>query len=240
MSTDSGPDPRPGKSRRGATRRAPAGISRGLREEITRSARQIRRAHKAELDDALVADRAGRLFRSMIRPESRSLAGSNRSANGVEALADQVAGLLNDAIRAGTRWLDAFAPSPRETVEGVETAASAARAPETPPANAEEVMLRGLLRRFMPMLVATLNQGGDGYTLAKTVIALFGRRPYDQACGLGKDRLVQLVKTEPDLWAQVAPVEHKFARFLEEFTSYDAWVEQQARRAADPEAPAGA
>jgi hypothetical protein len=73
----------------------------------------------------------------------------------------------------------------------------------------------------MPMLLTAVNQGGDGYGLAKTVIALFGRPTYDQASALGKDRIMQLVKSEPDLWTQVAPIEARFSRFLDEFTGYD-------------------
>lgn len=73
----------------------------------------------------------------------------------------------------------------------------------------------------MPMIVKSLNQGGDGYGLAATVIALFGRPMYDQAAGLGKDKVMQIVRAEPDLWREVAPIEAKFSRFLDEFMGYD-------------------
>jgi hypothetical protein len=81
------------------------------------------------------------------------------------------------------------------------------------------------------MLVAALSQGGDGYGLAETVIRLLGRPSYDQACRLGKDKIMQVVKAEPDLWAQVAPIEAEFSRFLNEFIGYDEWTEQQTLRA---------
>jgi hypothetical protein len=111
----------------------------------------------------------------------------------------------------------------------VDTAIPAGQAPEMPAASPEEVMLRGVLRQFMPMLLTTLGQGGDGYGLAETVITLFGRPTYDQASGLGKDKIMELVKAEPDLWVQVAPIEAKFRRFLDEFTGYDAWTAEQER-----------
>jgi len=103
---------------------------------------------------------------------------------------------------------------------------------EMPMSNPEEVMVQGVLRQFMPMLLTAINEGGDGYGLARTVITLFGRSTYDQASKLGKDKIMQLVKGEPDLWAQVAPIEHRFSRFLAEFTSYDlqADVRPQGRR----------
>ena len=88
-------------------------------------------------------------------------------------------------------------------------------------------MLRGVLRQFMPMLLTAVNQGGDGYGLAKTVIRLFGRPVYDQASELGKDKIMQLVKREPELWTQVAPIEARFSRFLDEFTGYDDQVDVQ-------------
>ena len=102
----------------------------------------------------------------------------------------------------------------------VDTAAPGQQAPEAPTSSPGELMLRGVLRQFMPMLLTSLNQGGDGYGLAKTVIRLFGRSTYDQASGLGKDRIMQILKSEPDLWSQVAPIEARFSRFLDEFTGY--------------------
>jgi hypothetical protein len=79
------------------------------------------------------------------------------------------------------------------------------------------------------MIVKSLNQGGDGYGLAATTIALFGRSTYDQAASLGKDKVMRIVRAEPSLWGQVAPIESKFSRFLDEFMGYDAWAEKQAR-----------
>jgi hypothetical protein len=89
----------------------------------------------------------------------------------------------------------------------------------------------------MPTLLTILRQGGDGYGLARTVIALFGRPTYNQVSGLGKDKIMRLVQAEPDLWAQVAPLEAQFNRFLDEFTDYDAWTEKQARQAQEPDSP---
>ena len=74
------------------------------------------------------------------------------------------------------------------------------------------------------MLVFSLNQGGTGYGLAEKVITLFGRPTYDQASAIGKDRIMAILKAERDLWAQVAPIEDKFSRFLDEFLGYDAYV----------------
>ena len=84
------------------------------------------------------------------------------------------------------------------------------------------------------MLVSALSQGGNGYGLARTVITLFGRSTYDQASGLGKDKIMEVVRAEPELWAQVAPIEAKFGQFLDEFTAYDAWTEEQTRQSQRP------
>jgi hypothetical protein len=117
----------------------------------------------------------------------------------------------------------------------VDAALPDGHAPEMPTASPEEVMLRGVFRRFMPMLVTALSQGRDGHGIAETVIALFGRPTYDQASRLGKDKIMQVVKSEPDLWAQVASIEAKFSRFLDEFTGYDAWNEERMRQANEPQ-----
>lgn len=272
MSIDSGPEALPRKNRRVAKRSIEADISPGLREHITRAAQKIRAAHKAELVDVLKADCAGRLFRSMIRPNGNP-AGSLKetvgaSGEGLGSLAGELGVLLSDVIRAGTglltvpltvltqEWMatvmrPAAKPNlgmssaggsvrgkasqppaaPQMSSTTVDSAVPGGLAPEVPTASREEVMLRGVFRSFMPMLVTSLSQGGDGYGLAETVITLFGRPTYDQASGLGKDRIMQIVKAEPDLWAQVAPIEVKFSKFLDEFTGYDVWTEGQARQA---------
>jgi hypothetical protein len=112
-----------------------------------------------------------------------------------------------------------------------DTAIPGAQVPEMPAVTPEDAVLRRVFRQFVPMVLTALSQGGDGYGLAETVIRLFGRLTYDQACGLGKDRIMQLAKSEPDLWAEVAPIEAKFSQFLDEFTGYDAWIAEQAHPA---------
>jgi len=262
----------PRKNKRIPKRNFEADISPGLREHITQAAQKIRGAYKAELADVLKADRAGRLFRSIIHPDGKPVGSLKETSGGpgerVGALSGEFGGLLSDAIRTGTGLLEGtltiltqawmstvmgpaaepnlrmsstVGPVPGETLQlqptaasqtpstTVDTAIPAGQAPEMPAASPDEVMFRGVLRQFMPMLLTTLSQGGDGHGLAETVITLFGRPTYDQASGLGKDKIMQLVKAEPDLWAQVAPIEAEFRRFLDEFTGYDAWTAEQER-----------
>jgi hypothetical protein len=262
MLIELGAEALPRKNRRVAKRNVEGDISPGLRKHITQAAKEIRGAHKAELEDVLKADLAARLFNSIIGPngtpvDKRSSGGSSEA---VRALADEFGGLLSDAIRAGTgllegsltvltrAWMTTVMEPPAkpdlgilsaaEPIPGgpsqlpqsaapqmanttVDTAVPGDQAPEMPTSSSEELMLRGVLRQFMPMLLTAVNQGGDGHGLAKTVIALFGRSTYDQASALGKDKIMQLIKREPDLWAQVAPIEARFSRFLDEFTDYD-------------------
>ena len=111
------------------------------------------------------------------------------------------------------------APQPAST--DLDSATSASLAPAAPAASPEEVQLRRFLIQFMPMIVESLNQGGDGYGLAATVIALFGRPMYDQAAGLGKKARLCKLSAEPDLWREVAPIEAKFSRFWSRSTGYD-------------------
>src|ERR1019366_2822568 len=278
MSIVSGAEALPRKNRRVAKRNVEGDISPGLRTHVTQAAKQIRGAHKAELSDVLKADRAGRLFSSIIGPNGTPVGplkrSSGGSSEGVAALAGEFGGLLGDAIRAGTGLLEGsltvltrawittvmeppakpnlgMSSSAEPTPEGpsqlpqsaapqmsnttVDTADLGDQAPEMPTSSPEELMLRGVLRQFMPMLLTDVNQGGDGYGLARTVIALFGRSTYDQASSLGKDKIMQLIKREPDPWAQVAPIEARFNRFLDEFTGYDETVDVQPRKAVPSE-----
>jgi hypothetical protein len=246
-------------NKRIAKRDSGADISPGLREHITQAAQQIRAAHKAELADILKADRSGRLFRSIIRPNGKPVGALKKTSGGssesLGLLAGEIGGLMGDAIRAGTGLLEgsltvlaqawmttvtgpAARPAPPQPAAErqmpgttVDAAVPGGPAPGMPASSPEEVMLRGAFRQFMPMLLTALSQGGNGYGLAKTVIALFGRPRYDQACAIGKEGIMQLVRAEPDLWAQVAPMEATFSRFLDEFTGYDVWIAEQARQA---------
>ena len=278
MLIELGAESLPRKNRRVAKRNVEGDISPGLRKHITQAAQQIRGAHKAELADVLKADRAGRLFSSIIGPHGTQVGPLKEppggSGEGVGALAGELGGLLSDAIRAGTgllegsltvltqAWMttvmeppakpnlgmssaagpvpggssrlqDSAAPQMPNTT--VDTAVPGDQVPEMPTSSPEELMLRGVLRQFMPMLLTAVNQGGDGYGLAKTVIALFGRPTYDQASALGKDKIMQLIKREPDLWAQVAPIEARFSRFLDEFTGYNDQADVQPRKAVPSE-----
>jgi hypothetical protein len=200
-------------------------LSPGLRRQITAAARRIHAAHEAELADALAADRAAQLFRKIISPNSPpQTAGGSREI--VAAVAGEMGGLWNEAIRAGSGIL--AGPLTVLSQAWLATITPAAAVPEAAETGPEEAALLEMFRQFLPMVVASLNQGGDGYGLAETVIALFGRQTYDQAAGLGKEKIMRLVKAEPDLWAQVAPIEARFDSFLDEFTGYDARRQRQS------------
>ena len=110
MSIDPGAEALPRTNKRVAKRNVEGDISPGLRKHITQVAKKIRGAHKAELADVLKADRAGRLFSSIIGPNGTPVGPLKRSpggsSEGVAALAGEFGGLLSDAIRAGTGLLE--------------------------------------------------------------------------------------------------------------------------------------
>src|ERR1017187_1449566 len=73
-------------------------------------------------------------------------------------------GMSSDAgsIPGGSsRLQDSAAPQMPNTT--VDTAVPGDQAPEMPTSSPEELMLRGVLRQFMPMLLTAVNQGGDGH-----------------------------------------------------------------------------
>jgi hypothetical protein len=100
----------PRKNKRIPKRNFEADISPSLREHITQAAQKIRGACKAELADVLKADRAGRLFRSIIHPDRKPVTSlketSGGSGEGMGALSGEFGGLLSDAIRTGTGLLE--------------------------------------------------------------------------------------------------------------------------------------
>jgi hypothetical protein len=110
MSIDSGPGALPKKNRRVAKRNVEGDISPGLRKHIIQAADKIRGAHKTELADVLKADRAARLFSSIIGPNGTLVGPVKESAGGsgdrVGSLSGDLGGLLSDAICAGTGILE--------------------------------------------------------------------------------------------------------------------------------------
>jgi hypothetical protein len=182
-----------------------------------------------------IAAELGSLFGDAVRT------GTGLLAVPLTALAHEwIATVENASARLSRGVSSAEVPAPGEKTEKglsaeprvlgmtVDTTPSGRDVPGIPTASPEEVRLLGLFRRFMPMLMITLRQGGTGNALAEKVITLFGRPTYDQACGIGKDRIMTILQLEPDLWAQVAPVEASFSRFLEEFLRYGAYVDKSA------------
>jgi hypothetical protein len=182
---------------------------------------------------------------------------SSPSSARVDLLADEVGGFVSDAIRGGTgllegslklteEWLamlsapnderlpaadathEHLLPSTASEVPSIEASVPRDYPSAVPPPNPDEVRIQAFLRQFMPMLASAVRQGRNGYGLAETVVRLFGRRTYDEASGLGDERIMQLIQGEPALWAQVAPIEGAFRKFLNEFTHYETWSAEQS------------
>lgn len=100
-------------------------------------------------------------------------------------------------------------------------------AADIPKVSTEDMVLRGMFRQFAPALLTALNQGADGYAMAEAVITMNGRLAYDQISGIGKEKLLDLAKSDPEIWAQLATIEAKFNTFLEEFFSFDDELEEE-------------
>lgn len=217
-------------------------MSPELREHITQAAQEIRAEHHAELTDVHTADGAVRLFSSIIHSNGFEKSADVASGGDVESLAADLSGLLGDAVRTGTGVvavsLTAVAQELMSTVLRLSArpsdSVSSAEAPVTEEPlkpqhslSPDEVRLRNVFKRFLPMLILSVRQGGTGHGLAEKVVTMFGRPIYEQASGVGKDRLMAILRTEPDLWAQVAPIEAEFSRFLDEFLGYDRCVQNR-------------
>jgi len=255
MPIDSGPEESK-HNRRTAKPNTEAAISPALREDISAAAQKIRANHKLELADGTQADEAVRLFRSIIHPsgveERPAVAGESAGSiaaglgallgdavrTGTELVAipvtafaqEFVSTMLGPTAKVGPGTRSATEPQHPAAAQTPSTVADAAGADaktrEMAADSDEEARLRSVFRRFMPMLVLSLNQGGTGYGIAEKVITVLGRPTYDQATRTGKDRIMAILKAEPDLWAHVEPIEDKFSRFLDEFMGYDRHVKE--------------
>lgn len=258
MSIDAGPAGSPNQDRLTIKQDGSEEISPALCEDIRGAAARIRLDHAGELADVLKAEAAVRLFRGVVHPNG-SEEPSVTPGEVVGSIAAELGSLFGDAVRTGTgllavpltalahEWIatvqnagvrptrggssaEAHAAGDTSEKQSLANPPAPAITVDTIPAGPEELRLVGLFRRFMPMLMMTLRQGGTGGALAEKLITMSGRPAYDQACAIGRDRMMALLRMEPDLWAQVAPAEASFRRFLEEFLKYGAHVDKAASR----------
>jgi hypothetical protein len=97
---------------------------------------------------------------------------------------------------------------------------------------ADEVMMNqimGLLQQVFPMMMTALNRGDRGEAFADFLAQGLGFTVSDHAQikSFGKNKLLMVIRNSP-AWAQIAPIEAHFVRFLDEFLDWEpGWADEE-------------
>lgn len=91
--------------------------------------------------------------------------------------------------------------------------------PATPAS--EDPMLQGqMVRMLVDRVVAAIENGMSGDNFAAGVEAMAGAAAYNQVAALGQDRILELLKSDPAVWARLQPYEAQLSQFVADFLGY--------------------
>lgn len=76
------------------------------------------------------------------------------------------------------------------------------------------------LKQMGPRIIDAIQRGVPGDAFAESIEGFLGPIVYNQLASLGVDNIIEIVKTDQQLWSQLAPVENLFVEFVKEFVAY--------------------
>jgi hypothetical protein len=83
-----------------------------------------------------------------------------------------------------------------------------------------EAMIKQGLIQMAPMLIGALDRGQPGDQFAEGVNTMYGPKAYDLIAGIGKDKMLEYLKSNQQVWAQLAARERAVVKFIAEFLAY--------------------
>lgn len=87
---------------------------------------------------------------------------------------------------------------------------------------AQQAAIIQSLKAYGDMIVAAVNRGEQGDAFGESIDRLFGPESgvYTGIAALGEDKMIEYLKTDPQLWGKLAPVEARLRVFIQEFIKY--------------------
>ncbi len=86
---------------------------------------------------------------------------------------------------------------------------------------------RDIAEKYIPMLLRAFDAGRTGGDLADSIVIIEGRMAYMRVAAFGKENIMLALRLNPDLWAQIAPMEAKIETFVDEFLAYGKESEEE-------------
>lgn len=77
-----------------------------------------------------------------------------------------------------------------------------------------------IVTEYSPMLIGMLERDKDGFDMAELVDTMLGTTVYDQVAALGPDKILELLKSKPEVWSRVSASEDRVKKFIAEFIEW--------------------
>lgn len=77
-----------------------------------------------------------------------------------------------------------------------------------------------LLRQYGGLILSAINKEQSGDDFADALVGMVGKPTYVQIASVGKDQLLAEMKSVPEFWEKVAPIESMVVQFVNEFIEY--------------------
>lgn len=77
-----------------------------------------------------------------------------------------------------------------------------------------------IINEIAPEMLNHLNNGSTGEDFGDWLVGRYGTMGMGVARGLGKEAIINYAKSTPALWQQIAPIEARFAAFVDEFLAW--------------------
>ncbi len=84
----------------------------------------------------------------------------------------------------------------------------------------QEAMIAQGLKQLGPMLVGAIERGTSGDSFAESIDTMYGPVAYNQIVGLGMEKMIEILKSDNNLWAKLSPIETLLRKFIDEFIEY--------------------
>lgn len=87
--------------------------------------------------------------------------------------------------------------------------------------------MQAIITEIAPEMLNCLNNGDGGEVFGDWIIARYGSMGIQIARSIGKEGILQIVRGNPNLWAQIQPIEARFATFVDEFLAWTPAAEEE-------------
>jgi len=82
------------------------------------------------------------------------------------------------------------------------------------------LMIKQGLKQIGPKILEAMSRGTSGSVFAESIENFMGPAVYDQLAALGEEQIIEIIKSDQQLWSRLQSVEGKFKLFVKDFIIY--------------------